>query len=288
MVFEDEKNGLLVGAVPCTDDFGYFGYLKKMALTLHNLLAMKDGRLPVHGAMVSILLKNGGSANVVLVGDTGAGKSESLEAFRIIGKEKIRNMEVIFDDMGSLAMEGNKILAYGTEVGAFVRLDDLQPGFAFGNIDRSIIMSPQKKNARVVLPITTLESIQRGTQVDYLVYANNYEKADSSHPYFELFKSPQDAIEVFRQGRSMSKGTTTDTGLTQSYFANIFGPPLKMDLHERIAEEYFAAMPRCGVKLGQLRTQLGIIGMESKGPEDAARAILEELELQKTKKENIK
>ncbi len=54
------------------------------------------------------------------------------------------------------------VLGYGTEIGAFVRLDDLQQGYAIGQIDRAIIMSPQKVNARVVLPVTTLHEVQRG------------------------------------------------------------------------------------------------------------------------------
>ena len=45
-------------------------------------------------------------------------------------------------------------LAYGTEMGAFVRLDDLQSGYAFGQIDRAIIMNPDEVNARVILPVT--------------------------------------------------------------------------------------------------------------------------------------
>jgi hypothetical protein len=39
-------------------------YLKKMALTLHNIMMMKRGRMPFHGAMTRILCKNGTSANI--------------------------------------------------------------------------------------------------------------------------------------------------------------------------------------------------------------------------------
>ncbi|MDZ7821174.1 MAG: hypothetical protein U5N26_04820 [Candidatus Marinimicrobia bacterium] len=47
------------------------------------------------------------------------------------------------------------MIGCGTETGAFVRLDDLQPGYAFGQLDRSIIMSPGKINSRILLPVTT-------------------------------------------------------------------------------------------------------------------------------------
>ena len=273
--FDDEKNDVLVGSVPEGDEFAYFGYLKKMILTLHNVIMMKRGRLPVHGAMVKINLKGNKSANIIFMGDTGAGKSESLEAFRKLGEEYIREMTVIFDDMGSLGLESGKIKAYGTETGAFVRLDDLNPGFAFGNIDRSIIMSPQKKNARVVLPITTLEEILIGQKVDYFLYANNYEEVDENHPVLELFSNAKDAIEVFKKGKSMSKGTTTSTGLTQTYFVNIFGPVQCKELHDPLAEKFFNALFENKVIVGTIRTRLGINGFETTGPESAAKALLE-------------
>ncbi|MAE13383.1 phosphoenolpyruvate carboxykinase [Candidatus Woesearchaeota archaeon] len=276
-IFYDEEE-ILFGAVPCSDNFGYFGYLKKMILTLHNILAMKKGRMPIHGAMVSIELKQGGNANVIILGDSGAGKSESLEAFRILGKEYIRDMTIIFDDMGSLDMKEGKIIAYGTEIGAFVRLDDLQPGFAFGNLDRSIIMSPQKINARAVLPVTNIEEVLRGYTVDYFLYANNYEKIDDKNPYLERFIDKEVAFEIFKKGAVMSKGTTTTTGLVSNYFANIFGPPQYQELHETIAKKFFDAMFENNLFIGQLRTQLGIQGKEITGPEEAAKALFRSIQ----------
>ena len=65
--------------------------------------------------------------------------------------------------MGALGCPTDgRVLGYGTEIGAFVRLDDLQQGYAFGQIDRAIIMSPHKVNARVVVPVTTLDEVLRG------------------------------------------------------------------------------------------------------------------------------
>ena len=272
---DDEKNNLLVAALPARDEMGYFGYIKKMILTLHNIVMMKRGRLPVHGAMVRICLKNGKSANLVIVGDTGTGKSESLEAFRVLAKEYIRDMTIIYDDMGSLEItEEGEIKSYGTEVGAFVRLDDLQPGYAFGVIDRSIIMSPHKVNARAVIPIATLQEVLKGYKVDYFLYANNYEEVDDSHPIFEEFFSAEEALAIFREGVRLAKGTTTEKGLVRSYFANIFGPIQYKELHERIAIRYFNKLFENKVKVGQLRTRLGIPGYEQKGPEKAARELL--------------
>ncbi|MBC8501224.1 MAG: phosphoenolpyruvate carboxykinase [Nanoarchaeota archaeon] len=273
--YDDEKNNMMVGVVPGDDEFAYFGYLKKMLLTLHNIIMMKRKRLPVHGAMVKLSLKDGNSANIVIMGDSGTGKSESLEAFRVLGEKHIRDMTIIFDDMGSLELINGQIKAYGTEVGAFVRLDDLHPGFAFGNVDRSIIMSPQKINARVVLPITTLKEVLEGYPVDFFMYANNYEHVDKAHPIYDEFKSIDGAFKVFKKGVRMAKGTTTEKGLVSSYFANIFGPVQYKELHEALAKDYFKALFDSGVKIAQLRTRLGILGFETKGPEAAAKALFE-------------
>lgn len=272
---EDEDNNLLIAAVPGEDRFGYFGYLKKMTLTLHNILMMKRGRMPYHGAMVRIVLENGRAASVLLIGDTAAGKSESLEALRTLGKNHIRDLRIVADDMGSLdiAADGN-ILGYGTEIGAFVRLDDLQQGYAFGQLDRAIIMSPQKVNARVVLPVTTLAEVLHGYQLDLLLYANNYEAVDESHPIIERFDTTEAALDVFREGAAMAKGTTTSTGLVHSYFANIFGPTQYQELHDPLAERVFKAAFANKVFVGQLRTRLGIPGYETKGPAAAAEALL--------------
>lgn len=274
--YDDESAGMLVGAVPLEDRFAYFGYLKKMVLTLHNVVTMKRGLMPFHGALSRVLLRGGASANVLLMGDTATGKSESLEAFRILGENQVRDLVVIADDMGSLEIgpEGT-VLGYGTEIGAFIRLDDLQQGYAFGQIDRAIIMSPQKVNARVVLPVTSLAEVQRGHPVDFILYANNYEHVDDDHPVVQRFETSDEALAVFRAGAAMSKGTTTSTGLVHSYFANVFGPPQFKELHEPLADRTFNAAFDAGVYIGQLRTRLGIPGWESRGPEEAAQALLD-------------
>ena len=273
--YDDTASGMLVGVVPDKDEFGYFGYLKKMVLTLHNIKKMKQGILPFHGALIKIFLKNGKSATILSMGDTGAGKSETLEAFRQLGHAFIQDLVIIADDMGSIELntEG-EALGFGTEIGAFLRLDDLQPGYALGQIDRAIIMSPNQVNARIVLPVTTYENLVKGHKINYVFYANNYEEIDEDHPIIERFKSSDDALKVFKEGTVMSKGTTTTTGLVHSYFANVFGPVQCRELHDGIARRFFEAFFKQNVFVGQMRTRLGISGWEHKGPEEAARELL--------------
>ena len=273
---EDAASRLLVAAVPLEDRFGYFGYLKKMVLTLHNVAAMDRGLMPFHGAYTRLVLADGAAAGVLIIGDTATGKSETLEALRIVGDERIREVRVIADDMGSLEVAADgRVLGYGTEIGAFVRLDDLQQGYAFGQMDRAIIMSPNRVNARVVLPVTSLEDVLHGYPVDYLLYANNYEAIDDGHPVLERLPEQEAALAVFSGGAAMSKGTTTSTGLTRSYFANPFGPAQRPEQYEALARKTFAAAYAAGVYVGQLRTQLGLPGAESSGPRAAAEALLE-------------
>lgn len=274
--YENESDGLLCAAVPGEDRFGYFGYLKKMILTLHNIVMIRQGLMPFHGAMVRISFKGGKTATVLIIGDTATGKSESLEALRLLSGDELEEMRIIADDMGSLAIDGeNRLRGYGTEIGAFVRLDDLQQGYAFEQMDRSIYMSPQKTNARVVVPVTTIDDVLEGYPVDFILYANNYEQVDDDHPIIQPFTTVEEALAVFRDGAAMSKGTTTSTGLVHSYFANIFGPPQYREKHDTIAVASFKAAFASGTLMGQIRTRLGIVGCEATGPEAAARAMLE-------------
>ena len=272
---EDKENDIFVGAIPERKEFGYFGYLKKMILTLHNSIIMKSGLLPFHGAMVKILLQGDKEATILMMGDTGAGKSETLEAFRVLGEKYIRELTIIADDMGSIALDDHgHPIGYGTEIGAFLRLDDLQPGYAFGHLDRSIIMNPSQVNARIVFPVTNFGTITAGQKIDYILYANNYEEPDDKHPVIERFHSAKEALEVFRKGQVMSKGTTTSCGLVNSYFANIFGPPEYMELHDELASRYFESFFKNNVFVGQMKTRLGIPGFETKGPKEAATELL--------------
>ncbi len=264
---EDKKSGIMVGLVKHSEETEYFGYFKKMILTLHNAVMINRGRLPVHGAMVHIRLKNGGNSNIVIMGDSGAGKSETLEALRLIAEEHFSEMKVIFDDMGSLGVDTRgRVTACGTEIGAFVRLDDLSPRYAYEEIDRSIFINPDKKNARLVVPISQYKEIAGHYPVDLFLYANNYEPIEGGKKIIEFFRNADDALEVFKLGARLAKGTTDEKGLVHTYFANPFGAWQRKDEHEAIAQKTVRAMFRSGVRVGEIRTRLGIGGMEQEGP----------------------
>ena len=265
---KDRKNDILIGYANYSDEIDYFGYMKKMLLTLHNIKQMERGNLPIHGAMVNIVLKNSRVANIIIMGDSGAGKSESLEAFRTLNEKYIRHMRVIFDDMGYLKLQDDgSILAYGTEIGAFVRTDDLDPMYAFSQLDRGIYTNPDKVNARVTIPISTYEVISKGFPVDYFLYANNYEDCARK---IALFDNMDEAVKIFEAGARRAKGTTTEKGLVTSYFANPFGPVQEKELAASLIQKYFSALYASGVKVGEMHTCLAVDGQSKTGPRAAA------------------
>ena len=275
--YDDKKNDIMLGFIPYSDEIDYFGYMKKMTLTLHNLVMIKRGSLPIHGAMVNINMKNGKSANVVIMGDSGAGKSESLEALRSLSEDHISDMTIVFDDMGYFTIEEGKIMGYGTEIGAFVRLDDLDQGYAFKEIDRSIFMNPDKTNARLVMPVATYKEITKGYPIDLFLYANNYTVREKGETGIHYFEDRDEAKEVFRSGKRMAKGTTTENGLVESYFANPFGPVQKMEDTDKLLNIFFNQLFESKVKVGEIYTQLGVSGKEKDGPRNAAMELFESI-----------
>lgn len=269
VIYEDE---IYVGVIPDLDENDYFGYAKKMILTVHNLIMIDRGKLPIHGSMATVKLKNGKKANFMFVGDSGAGKSETLDALARL--DEVEYVNILIDDMGSLSIEDGKVVAYGTEIGAFVRLDDLPPGYAYSTLDRSIFMNPDQTNARVIVPFDNYNEIISPTPIDFFLYANNYTKVDSDEDRILLFKDAKSAIDVFSAGARMAKGTTSEKGLSFSYFANPFGAVQRREIHEKLADFYVKKMFETGVKVGEIRTMLGVNGYENEGTVLAARALL--------------
>ena len=269
--YQDKVNDIMVGYASYSEDYDYFGYMKKMVLTLYNVKCINEGKLPLHGAMVELTLKGGERSNIIIIGDSGAGKSETLEAMRMIADKEIKSMKVIFDDMGTIALEDGQVKAYGTEIGAFVRLDDLDPGYAYRTIDRSIFMNPDKVNARIVIPISTYKDIVAGSQVDMILYANNY---DEDGENLEFFTDVEKAKEVFVRGARKAKGTTTETGLVESYFANPFGPFQLQEQTNPLIDTYFNTAFNTNVHVGQIKTRLAVAGQEQQGPQQAASQLL--------------
>ncbi len=274
--YHDEENDIYVGIAPHNDSIDYFGYMKKMLLTLYNTSMIDKGFLPIHGACVHITMKNGTTKNVVIMGDSGAGKSESLEALSEMAGDNISSQLTVFDDMGTFKIVDGKVMAYGTEIGAFVRLDDMTSGYAYREMDRAIFMNPDKVNSRLVIPVATYPQIMKGYKVDMYLYANNYDEECESE--IEFYDNADEAKKIFIRGARRAKGTTQEMGMTESFFANPFGPVQREAQTRVIIDKMFDQLFKTGVPVGNLHTRLAVPGMEHDGPKLAAKKLFELLE----------
>lgn len=270
--YEDRRNGIWIGKVSAHEAIDYFGYTKKSLLTLHNLVMMQKGWLPIHGAMVNLYFKDGTKKGIMLMGDSGAGKSETLEALNTIAGDLIDHQETVFDDMGTIHISHDGTLkAQGTEIGAFVRLDDLDQGTAYRDLDRSIFFNPEKSNARVVLPAAPYKTVVRDHPIDCLLYANNYDDRRGMH----LFASREEAEDTFLQGRRFAIGTTQEKGLSTTFFANPFGPMQRQEECRRLITLIFDRLFEEKIPVGEVYTCLGLPDKGDHGIERAAEALVE-------------
>ena len=252
--YHDTANNIWVGEVPYNGKTTYFGYMKKMCLTLHNLHSIYQGRLPIHGSMVHINFANGQQKNVVFFGDSGAGKSESIEALQEIADDQIINIETIFDDMGSFAVTADgQVYAQGTEIGAFVRLDDLSSAVAFNNMDRGIYLNPDQKNARVIIPADSYNRVITHHPIDMWVYANNYSQQIGIH----RFETQEEAKKTFIAGKRKALGTTDEVGMSTTFFANPFGPVQEQERTQPLIDQVFERLFAKDIYVGEIYTHLG-------------------------------
>jgi len=277
--YHDKEEGIYVGVAPHNDSIDYFGYMKKMLLTLYNVSMIEQGNLPLHGACVHITMRSGETKNIVIIGDSGAGKSESLEALSEMAGDDISAQLTVFDDMGTFKrMPNGEILAFGTEIGAFVRLDDMTSGYAYKEMDRAIFMNPDKVNSRLVIPVATYPQIMLGYKPDMVLYANNYEADVAEGNEVEFFDNVKDAERDFIRGARFAKGTTQEIGLSETFFANPFGPVQREEMTRPLIDSYFSQLYNEGVKIGVLHTRLAVPGMEHEGPAKAAAQLFKILE----------
>jgi hypothetical protein len=269
--YHDEKNHIWIGKTSASEEIDYFGYTKKSMLTLHNLVMMERGWLPIHGAMVNLYLKDGRKKGLMFMGDSGAGKSETLEALSNLASDIIDHQVTVFDDMGTIHInKEGKLRAEGTEIGAFVRLDDLDQATAYKDLDRSIFFNPDRKNARVIMPAAPYKVVIREHPIDCLLYANNYDDKRGMH----LFNDAEEAKETFIQGKRFALGTTQEKGLSTTFFANPFGPMQRQEECTKLIDIMFREIVNEKIPLGEVYTCLGLPDKGNHGINKAAEELL--------------
>lgn len=256
-----------VGVCPKKAKIDYFGYAKKMILTLYNLTAIDRKLLPIHGAGVRIR-KGEKSKNIFFLGDSGAGKSETLEAVRNLAHGAYQ-IETIFDDMGTFHLVNGKVYATGTEIGAFVRLDDLDQGYSLRSADRAVYFNIDEDNSRVVIPIEDFEMTYTLHEVDCFLLADNFTETMQG---IALMTDPDEARMAFEKGERVALNTTNEKGLVTTFFANPFGPVQRKKEVEAYLPDYFDALFSTGVPVGRLYTRLSLDRKD--GPKSGAKALL--------------
>lgn len=223
----DEKNQLLIGMVPNEDDLKYFGYSKKPILTLHNVLAIKDGDIPLHCGCTRYIVEF---------------DEETNEAY-------IAEMLIKADDMGKVSMQMGddghiKPIFYGTEIGAFACLDGFSEQAKVLMMGREVGYNKDTgSNARQIVPVTDVEEISRGDALDVLLYMNNFNLIEEGKATINTDMTVEEALEHFRLGERVAAGSTkTHRGSKESsYWANPF--PLLIDndgavLHPDLSEQF--------------------------------------------------
>ncbi len=245
--FWDEENQLLVGLVPDRDELKYFGYCKKPILTLHNVLAIRKGELPLH-----------------------CGCTRYIVRFDEEKSPYIAEMLIKADDMGRVVLQKGsddqiRPIFYGTETGAFACLDGFSEQAKLLMAGREVgYNNDTGSNARQIVPVTEDIEVMNGDPLDVLLYMNNFELVEQGAYTIDTDMSVDDAMEQFRLGERVAAGSThTHRGSKESsYWANPFpmlrdadGLPLHPDLYEQYLtnEEQFISAARKLVERKELR-----------------------------------
>ena len=174
--------------------------------------------------------------------------------------------------MGSIHINNNgKVVAQGTEIGAFVRLDDLDKGTAYRDMDRSIFFNPESANARVVVPAAPYDVVTTDQTIDCFMYANNY----TDKRGLKRFGSVEEAKPSFVEGKRFALGTTQEKGISTTFFANPFGPMQKQEECTPLIDTMFERLFEQNITVGEIYTCLGLPNKGDNGIMDAAQALLD-------------
>jgi len=225
--YYDASDNLLVGMVPNVDELKYFGYAKKPILTLHNVLCILNGDLPLHCGCTRYLMRF----------------DDNDEAY-------IAGMFIKADDMGSISLVKDPVehitrpIFCGTETGAFACLDGFSEQAKMQMAGREVGYNKHTgSNARQIVPATDVDELFRDDPLDILLYMNNFQLIKPGDSTIQADMHIEAALEHFRKGERVAAGSTqTHRGSKESsYWANPF-PLLKANdgtiLHPSLFEKF--------------------------------------------------
>ncbi|HEY9051224.1 MAG TPA: hypothetical protein VIQ03_06745 [Gammaproteobacteria bacterium] len=249
--YYDKKDKLLIGVVPNIDELKYFGYVKKPVLTLHNVLAILNGDLPLH-----------------------CGCTRYVVRFNKDDQPYIAEMLIKADDMGKISLmkdERDNItrpIFTGTETGAFACLDGFSEQAKLQMMGREVGYNKETgSNARQIVPVTDVNELFREDPLDVLLYMNNFTLIEPGQPTINADMHIEDALEHFRLGERVAAGSTqTHRGSKESsYWANPFpllkannGDILHPELFEKFCENEKGFIGDMGVLIGRGELKVGV------------------------------
>ena len=254
--YYDKAENLLVGLIPNIDDCKYFGYGKKPILTLHNVLCILNEDFPLHCGCTRYLVKFDSENDEPYISDSFIKADDMGRAVLIEeGDENIENAKT------------NVPYFFGTETGAFACLDGFSEHTKMQMEGREIGYNKHAgTNARQIVPVTDYTEVSTGSELDILLYLNNYDLIEPGRSCMEVDMEVDEALEHFRKGARVAAGSTqTHRGKIEiSYWANPF-PLLKdenwhdLPEHEDLSDKFsnienkFFNIIRERVKSGEMK-----------------------------------
>jgi len=216
--FYDADSKLLIGLVPNIDELKYFGYAKKPILTLHNVLAILSGDIPLH-----------------------CGCTRYVVRFDDDNQPYIAEMLIKADDMGKISLVKStddgvtRPVFCGTETGAFACLDGFSEQAKMQMAGREVGYNKDTgSNARQIVPVADADELYREDPLDMLMYMNNFALTEPGESTVKADMKVEEALQHFRLGERVAAGSTqTHRGAKESsYWANPF--PLLKDTDDSI------------------------------------------------------
>lgn len=247
----DEDNDILIGLVPNMDELKYFGYSKKPLLTLHNVLAIRRAEIPLHCGCTRYVVKFDQNTD----------------------EPYIAEMTVKADDMGKIRLEKGddektRPMFYGTETGAFACLDGFSEQAKLAMQGREIGYNKESgSNSRQIVPITDAEEVMTPSQLDVLLYMNNFTIIETGKSVIDTNMTVEEAIDQFRLGERVAAGSTkTHRGDKESsHWANPFpllqeadGTVIHQDLYDKFIESEEAFIADAKVLTSRNEMRLGV------------------------------
>jgi hypothetical protein len=269
--YQDKENSTIVGYVNYHEAIDYFGYIKRMILTIFNIQILDEGRLPVNGCLLNIVLQNNKTTNVVMVGDSSSGKHETIRALEILTKGYVKEIKTIFTDIGYLHIKDNVVYASGTETGIFTKFTELSGSDTYKTIDRGIFINLQDDNdIRVATNLNNFNVTNLPYKVDYFMYLNNYEEGMEYTPLSNV----DEATKVFIEGKRVVKVDNTKIE-EKILFSNKYGAIQREEETKKSVIKYIKTMLSTNVAVGEVRTGVSLRGYADKGPLLVAKKIFD-------------